>query len=75
MKYRIPSVYYSDGDHPTVSAWLSEDPGPERPSQLEFREWLHRESGSNRVSGNFEDGWSIEFDDEAKYTWFLLKWG
>ncbi len=75
MKYRIPSSYYSDSEHPLISAWLSQEKSTHRPGKTEFLNWLIRESGSNRVWGNFEDGWSIDFDDEAKYTWFLLKWG
>ena len=75
MKYRIPSSYYSDSRHPVIDAWLSQEESTHRPGQLEFRDWLTRETSSDQVWGNFEDGWTIEFDDEAKYTWFLLKWG
>jgi hypothetical protein len=72
MKYSIPSSYHSDSQHPLVTAWIIQDEGN---SQLSFLNWLYRETGSDRVRGNFEDGWTIEFLDEAKYTWFLLKWG
>jgi hypothetical protein len=75
VKYRIPSSYYSTDQHHLISAWLSPEKWAERAGSLEFRAWLTCESGSNRVWGNFEDGWTIEFEDEAKYTWFLLKWG
>jgi hypothetical protein len=74
MKYRISPSYYSDSQHPLITAWLSQEECVHRPGKLEFLNWLIRESGSDRVWGNFEDGWSIEFEDEAKYTWFLLKW-
>jgi len=70
MKYHIPSIYYSDSTHPIIIAY---EKGV-RAGQLNFLKWLKRESGSNRVSGNFEDGWTIEFDNETKYTWFVLKW-
>jgi len=71
MKYRIPSSYHSVSRHPLVAAWLKEGGD----SQLDFLNWLICESKSDRVWGNFEDGWSIEFNDEAKYNWFVLKWG
>jgi len=71
MKYRIPGVYDSDSIHPTIKAYEKGVGG----GQLYLLDWLKLESGSDKVSGNFEDGWIIEFDDEAKYTWFILKWG
>jgi len=71
MKYRIPGTYHSVSQHPLITAWINQDEGN---SQLSFLNWLYRESRSNRVSGNFEDGWTVEFDDEARYTLFLLKW-
>ena len=70
MKYRIPSVYDSDSTHPIIKAYEKGGGG----GQLYFIDWLKLESRSNIVSGNFEDGWIIEFDNEAKYTWFVLKW-
>jgi hypothetical protein len=72
MKYRIPSSYYSEFyKHPLVTAWINQDEGN---GQLDFLNWLYREIGCDRVWGNFENGWLIEFEDEAKYTWFVLKW-
>lgn len=72
MKYTIPSLYLSVSQHPLITAWINQNEGN---NQLSFLDWLYRETGSDRVWGNFEDGWSIEFKDEAKYTFFLLKHG
>lgn len=72
MKYLIPSLYLSDKP-PIFEAWR--DHFRHATVYYGFREWLTLESGSDNVSGNFEDGWVIEFEDEAKYTWFVLKWG
>lgn len=72
MQYRIPPSYHSVSQPPLVIAWINQDEGN---NQLSFLNWLYRETGSDRVRGNFEDGWLIEFSDETKYTWFLLKWG
>ena len=74
MKYRIPSSYYSNDQHHLITAWVKQEECTHRPGRPEFRAWLICESGSDRVWGDFEDGWTIEFEDEAKYTWFLLKW-
>lgn len=71
MKYHIPGTYHSEKQHQIVETWIRAGGD----SNLRFLECLRHESGSETVRGNFEDGWTIEFDDEQKYTWFLLKWG
>jgi hypothetical protein len=70
MKYRIPGTYYHP-NHPVVAAWKNDN----KYNQAGFYAWLKDQTGHSTVKGNFEDGWTIEFNDEAKYTWFLLKWG
>lgn len=76
MKYRIPGLYHSAVDDAVVDAWANHiiacaDIG----SRLDFARWLKKYAKAHTATGNFEDGWDIEFDDEAHYTWFLLKWG
>jgi hypothetical protein len=70
MKYYIPGSYYSPR-HALVSAWRKDNGY----NQKGFYAWLKKQTGDSTVKGNFETGWTIEFDNEAKYTWFLLKWG
>lgn len=74
MKYRIPPVYTTryPRSHPAFDSWSKEHP---KGDQLDFLVWLKQQTGTDLVTGNFEDGWTIYFNDEAKYTWFLLKWG
>ncbi len=70
MKYRIPGTYYDEFDNlPIVTHWKNT-----KNTGKTFRDLLKEKSGSDRVSGNWEDGWTVEFDDEARYTLFLLKW-
>ena len=71
MKYRIPSIYYSESTPRIVDKWIKSG----CLGRLNFRDFLVRESYNSQVQGNFEDGWIIEFDNEAKYIWFLLKHG
>jgi hypothetical protein len=70
MKYHIPSTYIRS--HPAVNSWRKELGSN---SQLHFLTWLRKQTGTDLVTGNFEDGWTIHFHDDATYTWFLLKWG
>lgn len=69
MKYHIPPTYTRS--HPAVDSWRNEYPNN---GQLSFCVWLRQQTGTDLVTGNFEDGWTIYFNDEVKYTWFLLKW-
>lgn len=73
MRYHISPTYYSENENPVVKAWQRHfnDAAP----HMTFQEFLTKEAGVKRVLGNFEDGWIVEFKDEAHYTWFLLKWG
>lgn len=69
MKYYIEGVYYREAAHCRLEQeWYRTKP------QISFKEWLTEQSGSDQVSGNWEDGWTVKFLDEEKYTWFLLKW-
>lgn len=72
MKYHIPGTYHYDNSRnlPLVTYWRTN-----RYAGKSFRELIKDLSGSDQVYGNWEDGWTIEFDDEAKYIWFLLRWG
>jgi len=72
MIYRIPGTYFRKQHLPIEDAWHNHfnNPGP----HMNFQEFIQKETGVNRVIGNFEDGWIVEFVDEAHYTWFLLKW-
>jgi hypothetical protein len=70
MKYSIPGTYHSEKQHCVVDAWLL-DKGDHN---LNFLIWLKQNTGADNIRGNFEDGWTLEFDQEEKYTWFLLKW-
>lgn len=69
MKYHIEGVYYSDSYCRIEQEWRKI-----KNIDQPFKDWLIEQSGSNYVSGNWEDGWTIEFFDEEKFTWFLLKW-
>jgi len=70
MKYHIPPTYTRS--HPAVDNWRTECSND---GQLSFLVWLKQQAGTDLVTGNFEDGWTIHFHDDATYTWFLLKWG
>lgn len=73
MKYCIPPTYYSAATHPLVEAW--KDHFNKGSNNFSFRDWLKNELGTDRIFGDFEEGWRIYWEDEAKYTWAVLKWG
>lgn len=75
MKYRIPGTYHSAVDVAVVDAWVDHIDSDDIGSRLDFAGWLKKYAKAHTATGNFEDGWDVEFDDEAHYTWFLLKWG
>ena len=75
MKYRIPGTYHSAVDVAVVDAWVNDIDSDDLGSRLDFARWLKKYAKAHTVNGNFEDGWDVEFDDEAHYTWFLLKYG
>lgn len=76
MKHRIPGTYHSAVDDAVVDAWANHIIAcADISSRLDFARWLKKYAKAHTVTGNFEDGWDVEFDDEAHYTWFLLKWG
>lgn len=74
MKYRIPGTYHSAVEVAVVDAWVNHIDSDDVGSRLDFAGWLKKYAKARTVTGNFEDGWDVEFDDETKYTWFLLKW-
>lgn len=74
MKYRIPGTYHSAVDDAVVDAWVNHIDRGDIGSRLNFARWLKKYAKAHTVTGNFEDGWTIYFNDEVKYTWFLLKW-
>lgn len=75
MKYRIPPTYYSAVENAMVSEWSKQIDDTFTGTQLDFVSWLKKYAKAHTATGNFEDGWNVEFDDEAHYTWFLLKYG
>ena len=75
MKYCIPGTYHSAIDVAVVDAWVNHTDSDDLGSRLDFARWLKKYTKAHTVTGNFEDGWNVEFDDEAHYTWFLMKWG
>jgi len=70
--YHIPSPSTYTRNHPAVDGWRKARPND---GQLSFLVWLRQQTGTDLVTGNFEDGWTIYFNNEAQYTLFLLKWG
>lgn len=70
MKYRILGTYHSNVRHFLVDKWLD----GHGINNIDFAKWLKYNTGAYIVQGNFEDGWTLQFDDESKYIWFLLKW-
>jgi hypothetical protein len=74
MKYRIPGTYHSDTENSIVDAWVNHIDTDDIGSRLDFASWLKKYTKASTVTGNFEDGWTVEFDDEARYTWFVMKW-
>lgn len=72
MNYHIPPTYYSENEDPVVKAWQRHFNNDV--IHMTFQEFLQKEAGVKRVLGNFEDGWIVEFNSEAQYTLFLLKW-
>lgn len=73
MKYCIPGAYYREENSLLINAWYKQRLKPE--GDLSFVTWLKDNTGCSDVYGNWEDGWSLQFDNEATYVWFLLKWG
>jgi hypothetical protein len=72
MKYHIPPTYYSTVEDPLTNAWKNHfNKGNEH---FSFRDWLKNETGVYSIHGDFEEGWRLYWEDEVKYTWFLLKW-
>ena len=72
MRYYIEPTYYAESENPVVKAWqrhFNDDV-----VHMTFQEFLTKEAGVQRVLGNFEDGWIVEFSSEAHYTCFLLRW-
>lgn len=43
-------------------------------NQTGFIKWLKDQTDFKTIRGDFHNGWIIEFTDEKKYMWFLLKW-
>jgi hypothetical protein len=74
MKYRIPGTYHSDIENSIVDTWANHIVTNDISSRLDFASWLKKCTTASTVTGNFEDGWTVEFDNEARYTLFLLKW-
>lgn len=72
MKYHIPGIYYRDDNNPIVDAWDKQRLKVDE--KLDFVKWLKETTGCYKTVGNWEDGWTLQFDDESKYIWFLLKW-
>jgi hypothetical protein len=74
MIFNISSTYYSEDEHPIVEAW--KDHLKKGNENYSFRDWLKREAGSDRIYGDFEEGWRVywEKDEEAAYIWFVLRW-
>jgi hypothetical protein len=40
-----------------------------------FRTFVKDMTSADRVGGSSRDGFTLYFDSEKSYTWFLLKWG
>jgi len=72
MRYHIEPTYYAENENPVVTAWQRHFNDAE--VHMTFQEFLTKEAGVQKVLGNFEDGWIVEFTSEAQYTLFLLKW-
>lgn len=73
MKYHIEGTYYSKNDNTMVEAW--KDHFNKGSENFSFRDWLKKETGCDHIYGDFEEGWRLYWEDETKYTWFLLKHG
>ena len=88
-KYHVPGVYHQDENHHLISKWeefrtampvykeYSEYFGDEkiRLNAVSFGSWLKGNENVSLVKGNWEDGWTLYFNNESDYTMFLLKWG
>lgn len=72
MRYHIKPTYYAENENPVVKAWQRHFNDAE--VYMTFREFLNKAAGVQKVLGNFEDGWIVEFTNEAQYTLFLLRW-
>lgn len=72
MRYYIEPTYYAENENPVVKAWQQNFNDAE--VHMTFREFLTKETGVQRVLGNFEDGWIVEFTSEAHYILFTLRW-
>lgn len=72
MRYYIEPTYYSENEDPVVKAW--ERHFNDAAVHMTFQEFLTKEVGVQKVLGNFEDGWIVEFTSEAQYTLFILRW-